>query len=235
MANISIPAPDAAGYWHFTYITTDTLDGRWYGGKRSTKKHPLSDKYYLGSGNWIRKHPDRERLKREIVAFYATSAEVFTAEAALITWDKVFNDPLCMNLRDGGEGVSVEAALARYADPAEYAKQMAHLHRIHSDPKVLAKMSASGLLRYKDPEQRAKQTAHMRRITSNPTLLAKARITRDTPEWRANVIASNRKRAADPVWRAKIAAIMRDKAADPEWQERMRQAKAAKRAAKASS
>lgn len=228
MAEISIPPPDASGYWHFVYVTTDPDTGQWYGGKRSTKKHPLSDRYYLGSGNWIRKHPNQKRLKREIIAFFATSAEVFAAEAKLITWDKVFDDPLCMNLRDGGEGVSVEAALLRYTNPEERERQLAHLRRIHADPKVLAKMSASAFLRFKDSEELAKQTVHMRRITSDPNLLAKAHKARDTPKWRANVIAGNRQRAADPAWRAKIAAIMRVKASDPEWQERMRRARAAK-------
>src|SRR4051812_936910 len=80
MADPVIPPPSADGYWHFTYITVDPLDGRWYGGKRSTKKHPLSDRY-LGSGRWIKKHPAKERLRREIIAFFKNSLEVYTAEA----------------------------------------------------------------------------------------------------------------------------------------------------------
>jgi hypothetical protein len=208
MADPIIPLPDASGYWHFTYITTDSLDGRWYGGKRSTKRHPLSDRY-LGSGNWIKAHPARERLRREIVAFFASSTEVFAAEAAMITWTQVFDDPLCMNLRDGGEGVSVEAALARYADPQQLANHVAMLRRVHADPKARAKMSTSARRRFQDPEQLAKQTSHMRRITSDPDMLNKAKAARDTPEWRANVTAANRKKAEDPVWRAKQSAIMR--------------------------
>src|SRR5208282_243023 len=107
MADISIPPPDAAGYWHVLYVTTDTLDGRWYGGKRSTKVHPLADTY-KGSGRWIAAHPDRKRLHREIVAFYATSKEVYAAEARMITWPTVMDDPLCMNLWAGGQGITSE-------------------------------------------------------------------------------------------------------------------------------
>ena len=113
MADISIPPPDAAGYRHWTYITRD-VDGRWYGGKRSTKKHPLSDTY-KGSGNWIRGHGARERLVREIVAFYPSSTAVFAAEAELVTWAMVMDDPLCMNLWAGGQGSTSEAALHRSA------------------------------------------------------------------------------------------------------------------------
>ena len=150
MADISIPPPDAAGYWHFTYITTDTLDGRWYGGKHSTKKHPLSDRY-LGTGNWIKKHPARKRLRREIVAFFPSSAVVYAAEAELITWTKVFDDPLCMNLRDGGEGVTAEAALLRFTDPANRAEHAATMRRMHANPENRANIAAAGLLRAADP------------------------------------------------------------------------------------
>jgi len=220
MADLIIPPPDAAGYWHFVYRTTDMLDGRWYGGKRSTKKHPLSDRY-LGSGNWIKKHPARERLKREVVAFYPGSVEVFAGEAELITWTMVWDDPLCMNLRDGGEGVSVEAALLRYADPERRADHAAMLRRITSDPKVQAKMSASALLRFKNPEEHAKQTAHMRRITSDSVLLAKARTTRETPEWLANVTAANQLTHSTQEWKDAHAAGMQRAQTDPAWQEAM--------------
>jgi hypothetical protein len=219
MADITIPSPNTNGYWHFTYVTVDEATGQWYGGKRSTKKHPLSDRY-LGSGNWIKQHSERRRLKRKIIKFYATSTEVFAAEAKLVTWRKVFHDSLCMNQRDGGKGMSSEAALLRYTDPVEYAKQVSHLRRIHSDPVVLAKISASGLRRFEDPKERAKQTVHMRRITSNPVSLAKAKINRDTPTWRTNIITANRKKAADPEWRAKQSAIMLRIAVDPEWRAR---------------
>ena len=197
MAVNSIIPPDAAGYYHFLYRTTDPVDGRWYGGKRSTRKHPAADRY-LGSGNWVKAHPQRERLQREIVSFHASSAEVFAAEGLLITWSVVVGDLLCMNLRDGGEGVTSEAAFLRYADPVERGKAAARMRRITSDPEVRAKMRASALRRWKNPEERAKQTEHMRRITSDPELLAKAQLARDTPEWRANVIAANRRKATNP-------------------------------------
>ncbi len=217
MADVLIPAPDAAGYFHFLYRTTDPLDGRWYGGKRSTRKHPAADRY-LGSGNWVKAHPARRRLQREIVSFHASSADVFAAEGKWITWSVVNDDPLCMNLRDGGEGVTVEAALLRYTDPVQHANSTAMLRRITSDPVVQAKMSASALLRFEDPEELAMQAAHMRRITSDPVLLAKARVSRETPEWLANVTAGNQDKGIDPAFRAKVKAGMLRAAADPAYQ-----------------
>lgn len=221
MADITIPPPDAAGYWHFTYITTDTLDGRWYGGKHSTKKHPLSSPY-KGSGNWIRRHPARKRLVREIVAFYPSSAAVFAAEAELITWAVVFDDPLCMNLRDGGEGVTAEAALLRFADPAERARHLATMRRMHADPKNHAKIVAALTRTRADPHWQAANLAHMRRMHADPVARENhlASLAARGPEWRANVVAAlEGRRAGDPDWRGKVKATMLIKAADPEWYE----------------
>jgi len=218
MADIIIPPPDAAGYWHFTYVTTDTLDGRWYGGKHSTKKHPSSDRY-LGTGNWIKKHPARKRLVREIVAFYPSSATVFAAEAELVTWDKVLDDLLCMNLRDGGEGVTVEAALLRFSDPLERTKHLDTMRRMHADPKNAANIVAGGALRAADPVWRKANADHMRRMHADPVAQENhlASLATRGPEWAANVTAANQLRAADPEWCAKISTIMLAKAADPTW------------------
>jgi len=188
MAALIIPPPDAAGYWHFTYITTDTLDGRWYGGKRSTQKHPLSDRY-LGSGNWIKKHPARPRLKRKIVAFFATSAEVFAAEAGLITWNEVLDDPLCMNETEGGSGMTVDA-----------------IRRLRADPVFRSSYVAGIARRNADPEWQKNQAARARSITANT-------------EWREKNAAALRRLATDPVWRANNLAAVRRRVADPKWDE----------------
>jgi hypothetical protein len=220
MAEISIPAPDTAGYWHFTYITTDAFNGRWYGGKRSTKKHPLSDRY-LGSGNWIKKHPARERLRREIVAFYATSAEVFAAEARMITMTVVLGDPLCMNLCDGGDGLTVESALRIAADPAWLEATIAATRRTtrtsawkkaHAvgianrgdNATWLANVSAAAQLTMNDPKWKEAQTAGSRRRTA-------------TPEWSEGNTAKNRRIAADPTYRAAFLAGIARRSADPTW------------------
>lgn len=187
MADLIIPSPDASGYWHFTYVTTDSLDGRWYGGKRSTKRHPLSDRY-LGSGNWIRAHPARERLRREIIAFFANSAEVYEAETLLVTWDDVFDNPFCMNERPGGNGMTVEFAKLLHATPDHHAKIVSGV----------AKRSSN-------QTWRKNHTAAMQRVTA-------------TPEWRDSQLTGSRKRSADPKWLEANTANARRLATEPYWQ-----------------
>jgi hypothetical protein len=223
-ATPEIPSPDAAGYWHFTYRITDPVDGRWYGGKRSTKKQPLVDPY-KGSGNWVRAHPNRQRLQRKIVAFYATSADVFAAEAELITWTMVFDDPLCMNLRDGGEGVSVEAALLRLADPDNRAKHLVDMRRMHANPIHAASIVAAGAKRGADPGWQAANAAHMVRMHADPVARKNAdaaleRLWAD-PEHVAKIASANRRMIATPEWREAHAAGMQRAQADPVWQAAM--------------
>jgi hypothetical protein len=237
MAEISIPPPDANGYWHFTYITTDTETGEWYGGKRSTKKHPLSDPY-KGSGNWVRQHPARGRLKREIVAFYATSVDVFAAEMVLITWDEVLNDPLCMNRNEGGRGFTTEGARRIAADPAwkeknlaaarvrsassDWRKKNAAANRRHaSDPEWLAALAGAVKKQWATPERWAIALAAGRRTAQNPIWQAKnseclQRLHAD-PAFRAAHAAGLANRSAE--WRANVVAAIRRRASDPIWLE----------------
>lgn len=203
MADIIIPLPDPAGYWHFTYITTDLLDGRWYGGKRSTKKHPLSDRY-LGKGVWVRAHPDRTRLRREIVAFYGTSADVFAGEAELVTWAKVKNDPLCMNRRDGGLGMTAEAAQRLAVDPAWREANAASTARTAANPKWQKNHSAAMQRMHADPIYRAALTAGFARMAANP-------------EWQKQHAAFIDRRTADPKWQKNHAAVCRELHTNPEW------------------
>jgi hypothetical protein len=222
MAEVSIPLPDANGYWYFTYVTTDPETGQWYGGKRSTKKHPLSDRY-VGSGNWIRKHPVRDRLRREIIAFYATSVEVYVAEAEMVTWIVINGDPLCMNKCEGGLGISTEYALARYDNPDYRAKNLANLRRMHADPIVQANQAAATLLAKADPKWKEAHAAGTRRIAADPTWQvnqkAGSRRRSDSPEWKEAQLAGTRRRSADPTWQEAVAAANQLKAADPKWLE----------------
>lgn len=233
MAEITIPPPDAAGYWHFVYVTTDLETGEWYGGKRSTRKHPLSDRY-LGSGYWIKKHKARNRLKREIVAFYANSVEVYAAEAKMITWSVILNDPLCMNQRDGGEGMSVES-VRRWLDSPE---GQASRRRMYEDPSWRASVAAAGRRMAADPEWQKRHAEFIVKRTADPKWrLAQAKgIEKRTedPEWQkkhadnlrrlhknpdaqAKIAASNRRLSTDPAWLAANTAMLHERHANPEW------------------
>lgn len=223
MAEAIIPLPDANGYWHFTYRTTDTLDGRWYGGKRSTKKHPLSDPY-KGSGNWVRAHPARDRLQREIVAFYASSAEVFTGEAELVTWFDVWDDLLCMNERPGGDGMSIETACILGANPDVRAKKSASAFKRETNPGYRAERDERCARLAADPEWQAAHAARLRRMHANPEIRAKiaagCRRTGPDPIVRAKKSAAATRREADPDYRVRRDAAMKRRGENGEWRAR---------------
>jgi hypothetical protein len=243
MADLIIPLPDAAGYWHFTYVTTDPVDGRWYGGKRSTKNHPLSDPY-RGSGNWVRAHPERKRLVREIVAFFPTSEAVYAAEATLVTLADVLDDPFCMNERDGGEGMSVEAARIRSDNP-QWRKAQAAGSRKRSKtpewreknmkkvatPEWQEKNAAQRALLYADPKWREAATKRLNDIrTADPEWSAKmsaagqlsAEFRRTaSDEWHKKRLAKMRLVYASPKWKDAHAAGVQRLAKDPAWLEKV--------------
>jgi hypothetical protein len=233
MADLIIPPPDAAGYFHFLYRTTDPETGEWYGGKRSTKKHPLIDRY-LGSGNWIRAHSARERLTRKIVAFYLSSAEVYAAEAEMITLAVVFSDPLCMNKSAGGVGMTIES----WANPKIRLKMLAALHLKHADPKWQENNRAALRRITADPAWRAAYDVGMVRKIANPAwqeaqsdrakkMMADPGYPAATaaglkkrsadPAWQANQVAGAGKRSENPKWVASQAASARNRSEDPAW------------------
>jgi len=220
MAGIIIPPPDAAGYWHFTYITRDPATGQWYGGKRSTKRAPLSDRY-LGSGKWIKRHSARERLQREIVAFYATSKEVYAAEARMITWATVMDDPLCMNLWAGGQGITSEGALHRSADPEWRQNNLAGIRLRSANLEWRANQTVGAAKRLADPawHESNKTAAHIR--SADPKWIenhgaAMALVYAD-PQWRENLLEGIAVRSADPAWPAAHAAAIAKRSSNPEW------------------
>lgn len=206
MDDITIPAPDVDGYWHFTYITTDTLDGRWYGGKRSTKRHPLSDRSYLGSGSWVKKHPARERLKREIVAFFESSEAAYAAEAEMVTWEKVSDDPLCMNRCAAHRGMTVEDGRRRSAGPWRE-NQAAGMVKRSANLAWRTNVAAAARKRSANPLWQEANAAHGRRMAADQELLdilaARSRLLPTDPAWRAAQSAGVLRRSASPEYRAK--------------------------------
>ena len=89
--------------FHFIYKTICTLNGKFYYGMHSTDN--LNDGY-IGSGTrlWysIKKH-GRENFSIEILEFLPDREALKKREAELIT-EELLQDPLCMNLKLGGEG-----------------------------------------------------------------------------------------------------------------------------------
>jgi hypothetical protein len=238
MASPQIPPPDPNGVWHFTYVTYDT-DGRWYGGKRSTKKSPLTDPY-LGSGNWIRNHPERARLKRDIIAFYPSSEAVFAAEAEMITWGAVTEDPLCMNICEGGRGMTTEAA-RRYAtdpswreahtaglkrkasDPVWREAHAAAMQRMYADPIYKEAQAVAAKRMYADPSHRETHAVAVRRLHADPTWkevhAAGLKRMHADPKWQEANAAAVKRRSVGRKWKEAHSAAMKRRSADPAWQE----------------
>jgi hypothetical protein len=219
MAQISIPPPDAAGYFHFTYVVID-IDGRWYGGKRSTKKHPLADPY-RGSGLWVRAHPAPERLKREIVAFYPSSATVFAAEAEMITWATVVDDPLCMNLWAGGQGATSEAALHRSARRTWRENNLAAVRLRSSNPVWRTNQTVGAAKRLADPKWHESNKAAAGIRSADPKWIenhgASLEALHADPTFRAAHLAGIARRTADPAWPAAHAAAIAKRSGNADW------------------
>ena len=96
--------------YHFIYKTTCSVNGKYYYGMHSTD---ILDDGYIGSGSRlslsIKKH-GRENFKLEILEFCTDRETLKKREAELITEEKL-HDPMCMNLKLGGEGgFTVEAS-----------------------------------------------------------------------------------------------------------------------------
>ena len=90
--------------FHYIYkITRNDGSGKYYIGMHSTDD--LEDGYF-GSGQllWksIKKH-GKEKHSKEILEFLPSRRELKTRERELVN-EEIVNDPLCMNLKLGGEG-----------------------------------------------------------------------------------------------------------------------------------
>lgn len=88
---------------HIIYKTTNLLNGRFYIGMHSTKN---PDDGYLGSGKRLKaevKKHGRENFKREILEILPTRNALEEREAQIVT-KELRTDPLCLNLKNGGEG-----------------------------------------------------------------------------------------------------------------------------------
>lgn len=89
--------------YHYIYRTTCQITGKFYVGMHSTDT--LEDGY-LGSGKVlgysIAKH-GRENHKREILEFLQDREALKLREQEVVN-EELLNDPLCINLKYGGEG-----------------------------------------------------------------------------------------------------------------------------------
>lgn len=102
--------PRKAHKYHYLYKTTNLINNKFYFGMHSTSN--LEDEY-LGSGKRLRysiRKYGKENFKIEHLEFFETREQLIEAEIKLIN-ENLLKDPLCMNLRLGGDGgfYSIEA------------------------------------------------------------------------------------------------------------------------------
>lgn len=89
--------------YHFVYVVTNQVNGKYYKGKHSTNN---LDDGYLGSGRAIKraiKKYGKENFKREIVKMCTTEEEAYAFEKSFITRDDV-ESMNCYNTVYGGVG-----------------------------------------------------------------------------------------------------------------------------------
>jgi hypothetical protein len=92
--------------YHFTYKTTNLINGRYYLGMHSTNR---IDDGYLGSGKRLYYELNkygRDNFKFEILKQFSSREELVQAEISLID-EKVLKDQNCLNLKQGGTGGNV--------------------------------------------------------------------------------------------------------------------------------
>ena len=137
--------------FHFTYKTTNLINGRYYLGMHSTNR---IDDGYLGSGKRLYYELNkygRDNFKFEILEQFDSREELVQAEINLITEHDLKN-PNCLNLKQGGsggfskedweKGQKIVSALLkeRWKDP-EYREKMIRVRqegvkRLHREGKV---------------------------------------------------------------------------------------------------
>ena len=96
--------------YHYIYKTTNNVNGKFYYGMHSTSN--LEDGY-IGSGTLlskaVRKY-GKDNFSIEILEYCETRENLRIREAELIT-QEILNDPMCMNIRLGGNNGSGTSGL----------------------------------------------------------------------------------------------------------------------------
>jgi len=89
--------------YHFIYKTTNKQTGKFYVGMHTTRN---LDDGYLGSGKILKRSIKKYGIEKhhfEILEFFETRELLVEREKQILT-EEFISDPLCMNIRLGGEG-----------------------------------------------------------------------------------------------------------------------------------
>lgn len=166
----SVPYP----MHHVLYKTTCKTTGRFYLGRHSTKN--LQDGY-LGSGHRLR----RSVAKHGRDAHFFEILEHLPDKAALVARERevvnaALTDPMCMNIREGGEGgwdaasrtKAHESFRRHLEDPSFKAEVSKQATRAGSLVTAEGRKNCSEALklRYQDPEFKARQIERLKQANA---------------------------------------------------------------------
>jgi hypothetical protein len=240
--NSVIPFTDIDGFYHFTYLTINTINNKFYLGKHTTKD--LNDGY-IGSGtafkNAIRKH-GQSNFQHYRLQFFNTAQDAYIAEALLITEDvlKKYKDELkvCYNLKTGGGSGSIlsEESKAKHSKAIketwsrpEYKEKMSKaLKESHARPEVKEKMSKAIKESHARPEIKEKMSKAIKEAYARPEYKEKrSKASKET--WSKAEYKEKRSKAikeayARPEYKEKISKAMKESHARPEHKAKMSKA-----------
>jgi len=224
--NSVIPFTDPDGFYHFTYLTINTINNKFYLGKHTTKD--LNDGY-IGSGiafkNAIKKH-GYLNFQHYRLQFFTTAQDAYLAEGLLITEDviKRYRDELkvCYNLKTGGRfgggGLSEESK----------EKQSKALKDACARPEIKEKLSKALKEMWSRPEYKEKKSKASKENWSRPEFKEKQskvqKESHSSSEYKEKMSKSSKENWSRPEFKEKRSKSLKETLARPEVKEKMSKA-----------
>jgi hypothetical protein len=219
-----VPFVGIDGFYHFTYLTINTVNNKFYLGKHTTKD--LNDGY-IGSGtaflNAIKKH-GQSNFQHYRLQFLNTAQDAYVAEALMITEDvlKKYKDELkvCYNLKTGGGGGVLseeskekhrQAMKESHARPEYKEKLRQAMKENRARPEVKEKISKTTKEAMNRPEVKEKMIKAIKESRARP----------EVKEKRSKAMKES---LARPEVKEKISKALKEIYARPEHKEKMSKA-----------
>lgn len=195
--------------YHYIYKTTCVITGRYYLGMHTSED--MNDSY-LGSGTILRKSIKkygRENHIKEIICYCESRKTLQDKERELIN-ESLLSDPLCMNLKIGGEGggqKGVKRSVETVANMRK-ARQRLLAQGWTMSQESINNMKAKNTGRTHRPETKQKMSESKKGRKLGPF----------TDEHKAKLSAARQKRVISDETRAKISSSLTNNSKNKGWQ-----------------
>lgn len=174
---------------HFLYKTTNKINQHFYIGIHSTKN---ADDGYLGSGKRLKleiKKYGKENFEKVILEELPTRQSLKTREREIVN-ENLMKDPLCLNLKNGGEGgwdfVNLSGANNTGFDRDDAYREKMSIARLGIQPNISddsrKKMSEQNAMKRPEVSDKVKQALTGRKKTDEH----KKAIAEKIKQWHAN-------------------------------------------------